>query len=189
MPKLVELQKPYRPLLPPSAIQFLGEIVQPDMRVFEFGAGESTLWFAEQECDITSVEHSIGWADYIRKLAQDDNLNIDLREQDRKKFPDSISYYEDESFDLVFVDCWSRIRNQCVKAAMSKVKVGGWLLLDDTQWAMLSPSVQWMFKWKNSRDFYGIVDRKADKITKCDVSGLYPQAKVEITRCTFWQKP
>jgi predicted O-methyltransferase YrrM len=188
MPKLVELQKPYRPLLPPSAIRFLGEIVQPDMRVFEFGAGESTLWFAEQECEITSVEHSIEWADYIRKLAQDDNLNIDLRIMEKEAFPESILGYANESFDLVFVDCYSRMRNLCVNRAMSKVKRNGWLLLDDTQWSMLSPSIRWMSEWRD-RDFYGIVDRKHDRISKCDVSSLNPQAKVEITRCTFWQKP
>jgi len=187
MPELVELREPYRPLLPPCANKFLSKIVGSGIRVLEFGSGASTLWFAQQGCEVVSVEHNRQWAAYLKKLMRGKGFNVDLVVTKKEQFPDVVSQWDDDSFDLVFVDCWSRIRNQCVDAAMWKMMVGGWLLLDDTQWSLLQLSIKRM-STRNSRDFYGIVVRDSKQIIKRNVEHLNPQAKVEVTRCTFWQR-
>ncbi len=44
------------------ALSFLEQRVSPEMRVFEFGSGNSTLWWAERVRDVTAVEHDESWA-------------------------------------------------------------------------------------------------------------------------------
>ena len=187
MPELVKLREPYKPLLPPCANKFLSEIVGSGIRVLEFGSGASTLWFAQQGCEVVSVEHDRQWAAYLKKLMRGKGFNVDLVVTKKEKFPGVVSQWDDDSFDLVFVDCWSRIRNRCVEAARSKVRMDGWLLLDDTQWSLLRPSVKLLSTW-DRWDFCGIVFREGRQIIKRNVEHLNPQAKVEVTRCTFWQR-
>ncbi len=51
-----------------SATKYLSEIVKSDSRVFEFGAGNSTLWWATRARDVVSVEHDPTWADQLINL-------------------------------------------------------------------------------------------------------------------------
>jgi len=48
-----------------SATKYLTKIVQDDSRVFEFGAGNSTLWWASRASEVVSVEHDPTWADQL----------------------------------------------------------------------------------------------------------------------------
>jgi hypothetical protein len=47
-----------------------------------------------------------------------------------KKYSQAISKYDDKSFDVVTVD--GRDRVNCIKLATSKIKIGGYLILDDS---------------------------------------------------------
>lgn len=51
-----------------AALAFLQERVTSDMRVFEFGSGNSTLWWAERVREITAVEHDETWARQVAAL-------------------------------------------------------------------------------------------------------------------------
>src|SRR5882757_1229120 len=44
-----------------SAIDRLKEIVRPDMSVFEYGSGGSTLFWASRVKTVVSIEHDKGW--------------------------------------------------------------------------------------------------------------------------------
>lgn len=50
-----------------SATSYLSCIVRADYRVLEFGAGNSTRWWAERVSEVVSVEHDPGWAEGVRK--------------------------------------------------------------------------------------------------------------------------
>jgi hypothetical protein len=50
-----------------SAARYLSRIVQADYRVLEFGAGNSTRWWAERVSEVVSVEHDPNWAEAVRK--------------------------------------------------------------------------------------------------------------------------
>lgn len=50
-----------------GAIEFLTRIVKPTDRVFEYGAGYSTLWWQSRVTSVTSVEHDKAWCDEIRQ--------------------------------------------------------------------------------------------------------------------------
>ncbi|MEO8115967.1 MAG: AAA family ATPase, partial [Phenylobacterium sp.] len=48
----------------PAFLQ-LRRIVKPDFKVFEYGCGGSSVWWAEHVAEVTSVEHVRKWADQI----------------------------------------------------------------------------------------------------------------------------
>lgn len=49
-----------------GAIEFLQRLVRPEDRVFEYGAGHSTLWWQQRARCLTSVEHDAEWVEQIR---------------------------------------------------------------------------------------------------------------------------
>lgn len=48
------------------ALSFLSKIVSRDMKVFEYGCGNSTLWWADHAKSVYSVEHDKNYIDYIQ---------------------------------------------------------------------------------------------------------------------------
>lgn len=48
-----------------GAIEFLQRVVRPDDRVFECGAGYSTLWWQANAAEVHSVEHDDTWCDQL----------------------------------------------------------------------------------------------------------------------------
>lgn len=51
------------PWLTFGAIQFIEKITRPDMVVFEYGSGGSTLFWADRVSKVVSVEHNREWYD------------------------------------------------------------------------------------------------------------------------------
>ena len=51
-----------RPWITFPAIEFLERTLTRDMRVFEYGAGGSTLFFATRVKEVVSIEHEGAWA-------------------------------------------------------------------------------------------------------------------------------
>ena len=44
-----------------SAIELLKKITRPDMRVFEYGSGGSTMFWISRVKELISVEHDLSW--------------------------------------------------------------------------------------------------------------------------------
>lgn len=51
-----------------SAIYLLERRMRPDLEVFEFGSGQSTLWWASRVKQVTSVEHHHEWHAKMKPL-------------------------------------------------------------------------------------------------------------------------
>lgn len=49
-----------------GAIEFLRRIVRRSDRVFEYGAGFSTLWWQQHAGSVVSIEHDAGWCNELR---------------------------------------------------------------------------------------------------------------------------
>jgi hypothetical protein len=47
----------------------LERVVQPHFRVFEYGAGNSSLWWASRVAEVVSVEHDAAWAELVQSRA------------------------------------------------------------------------------------------------------------------------
>ena len=122
------------PLMNRLAVRHLNELVAKTWNVFEFGSGYSTVWLSRRCQSLTSLEHDEDYYDRVKALLaaqRSDNCTLLLRALDQ--FPAEIAAYPEQSFDLVIVDCAGEgLRLDCIEASVSKVKVGGYLLLDDS---------------------------------------------------------
>jgi predicted O-methyltransferase YrrM len=101
----------------------------PSLKVFEFGAGKSTLWLAERVNYLITIEHDEKWFKKISKMLYDKNYII-LKLVPRP-YNKAIEEYPNESFDLILID--GRDRLLCAQSAMNKIKIGGYIILDNSE--------------------------------------------------------
>jgi len=136
-----------------ACIRWLEKNLDSKYRVFEYGAGGSTKWFAERVFELVSVEHDPAWYEKVSKslrfltnttiLLRVPSLEIsefervrsftfeEYRQLDFKDYAESINDFPNNYFDLIFID--GRAREACLKAAMPKLKSGGFVVLDNSE--------------------------------------------------------
>jgi hypothetical protein len=112
-----------------SAILFLEERLSRDMHVFEYGAGNSTLWFAQRVGKVVSLEADADWYERLKGVAPPNvDLNTLLYDEDGA-FCRYVQRYP-KCFDIIVVDARDRIR--CALNAGAGLKDGGVIVWDDT---------------------------------------------------------
>ncbi|HEY3946094.1 MAG TPA: hypothetical protein VGL78_12780 [Solirubrobacteraceae bacterium] len=109
-----------------AAIAFLEERLPRDTRVFEYGSGFSTLWYARRVASVTSVESSPEWAE--RMAAQAGGSQIVTR-TDIDAYRNEILAYE-EPFDLVAIDGLDR--PGCARLALERLSPSGVFVWDNS---------------------------------------------------------
>jgi hypothetical protein len=140
---------------------FLQRILRPNFRVFEFGAGGSTLFFAKRVKELVTVEHEPEW---LKRTAAKVRFRQDFKWQSLlepptknsskacfavgdpdsyastdanyvdmsfEKYATSIKRYDPDYFDLVSID--GRARPSCFKHSLSRVRKGGYILVDNAE--------------------------------------------------------
>jgi hypothetical protein len=190
-----------QPWLAFAAIRFLESHLKSGMRVFEYGSGGSTAFYAKRVAEIHSIEHDSDWYERVCQSLNERGLdNCDVRyvgprpmdtskradpanpedyaslfegfeNSDFTEYAKAIDGFDDGSFDLVVVD--GRARPSCAKHAMAKVKPGGYILFDNSERPHYSGIQEALAKsgWTR-RAFYG------------------PHSYVISFSCTaFWRKP
>ena len=137
-----------------EAVLEIKNYLKPEALVFEYGSGSSTRYWISMGCKVVSVEHDQEFfgkmqdalahkCDYrLVKPEFDPMIKMKSHEfpESYKSFDfDSLSFeayvkyidrYPDNHFDLVVVD--GRARNSCIVHAISKIKRGGILVLDNS---------------------------------------------------------
>ena len=132
--RLYRLVHPGAPWLTPRAIRILDAWLQPSHTVLEWGAGRSTLWFAERVKHVTSIEDSAYWFTHIWNRCSEwgyfrrQKVTLLLR-QSRDSYLWIPSCIFNRKVDLVLVD--GRARSACLELAIDLVKPGGKIVLDD----------------------------------------------------------
>lgn len=88
-----------------------------ETRVFEFGSGNSTLYFLEKGCSVVSVEHDHEWAGRVSKTAEifghTEKLTLHKAERPYCKL------YQDSGFDITVID--GRDRIQCFQHVLDSI--------------------------------------------------------------------
>ena len=139
-----------------DSASFLRSTVREGMDVFEWGMGGSTAFLLDIGVNLTSVEHNPEWYEKsLRDIGKSSSWNPNLIEPEQtgtvgdpinwseygtsdvvnqnarfKNYASKITAFDDESFDLILVD--GRSRPACFHHALSKVRVGGHVLWDNT---------------------------------------------------------
>lgn len=172
------------------AIDFLETLIDKKSKVFEFGAGGSTLFFSNKVEELVSVEHDANWfartndAMAVEMQVTDVNWSRNLLPSQLKgdiepenpadplsyassdeqfagtqffDYASAIDSYDDGYFDIIVID--GRARPSCFLHAMNKVKLGGYIVLDNAE-----------------RDHYSYVEDTAEKLgfTKTEFWGPGP---------------
>lgn len=142
------------------ALRWLGGVLKPHHRVFEFGSGGSTLFLASRVSRVVSVEHDASWAATVRdRLPMNAELHLVATHGDEAILETGGDYTDvllrqDGPFDLIVVD--GRARNACVHAAVDKVAPSGIVLLDDADRVLYGPSHDLLSRRGFGRlDFFG----------------------------------
>jgi predicted O-methyltransferase YrrM len=96
------------------------------MKVFEFGSGNSTLWWSDRVDHLVSCEHDRQWYDNLRdKLPQ----NTRYIHAALDSYADEISNYEN-TFDIVVID--GRRRTECAKRCVPALRDSGVIVWDNS---------------------------------------------------------
>jgi hypothetical protein len=116
------------PWLTFSAIDYLRGLVS-GRRVFEFGSGMSTLWFAEQSKEVVSVESNPEW---YRTMSQKTEGFRNARLVLASSKESYVGAIADAGglFDLILID--GLHRDECIDLARTYLSPGGVVVVDNT---------------------------------------------------------
>jgi len=125
-----------------KAIDFLESFLKPNMKVFEWGTGGSTLFFARRCCSVCSVEEDEKWLlatqDRIVKQSLTNVEAVFLNMQDgfnEIRYAQAV-HQGNREFDVICVDGREfspQSRILCFYEAEKMIKAGGIIILDDAQ--------------------------------------------------------
>ncbi|MBE2286889.1 MAG: hypothetical protein IAE77_25760 [Prosthecobacter sp.] len=167
------------PWLTWGAVDHLGKVVRPGMRVLEWGGGGSTLYFLDRGCRVTTIETDSGWAEGLRSRSKSSGTSgqLELRLMAHPSAGEAaatayLQAVEDPAcWDLVLVDGPGEIsRVECIRRAMPFVNAGGFIVLDNADWPAFADAPKLLAGW----------DRKV-------FSGLIPCARGTGQTDVYWK--
>jgi hypothetical protein len=109
------------------AIEYLSQFDFSGANVFEFGAGNSSMFWAQRARSVTSVESDPAWFERVKAGARA-NQTVLLR-QDREGYVRGLME-QDGTFDVVVID--GKWRHACADAAVHKLREGGMIVFDNS---------------------------------------------------------
>lgn len=135
-------------------IDFIKGRLNKTMRVFEFGCGNSTLWYGKKVLSVVALEHDVHWFNKIKSISPKNvKLNhVDLT--DGSKYSQFLSTLECK-FDLIIID--GRDRVNCIKNSLDSLSDKGVIILDDSERDSYKEGKLFLYsKGFKELDFWGI---------------------------------
>lgn len=119
------------PWLAMSVIEMLKEKVTKEHRVFEWGAGNSTLFWSQKVKSVTSVELDEAWCDAVRERVGDNAVIKYINYNDNPLGFSKAILEEETLFDIILIDGLYD-RDLCAEAAVERIKENGIIIVDNT---------------------------------------------------------
>jgi hypothetical protein len=111
------------------AIEYCNQLDANGLKVFEYGCGNSSLYWARKGAHIWCVEHDPAWHESMQKSSAH-LRGLSLRTE-RAAYAAAIEEAGEE-FDIVIIDgVW---RNECAAAALTRLGGAGLIILDNSDW-------------------------------------------------------
>lgn len=137
-----------------EALDWIEKTIKPDMIIFEYGSGASTLYFSSRAEKVISVVHNLQKYRKMHEMLGSnafDNLvepfkdpkpfpyshesygstDNNFSEHNFKEYVNYIKNYRYKIFDMVFIN--GRSRASCIRATLPHIKSGGYLILNDSE--------------------------------------------------------
>jgi hypothetical protein len=115
------------PWLVYPVIELLEERVKPHFRVFEYGSGASSRWWANRVEQVVSVENDLRWHELGMKLAP---ANLRVLHRERDAYPRAIAE-QGTTFHVVVID--GRWRAECSLIGATCLTEDGVLIWDNSE--------------------------------------------------------
>ena len=135
-------------------MKFIENRLDNEMSVFEYGSGNSTIWFSERVKEIVSVENDEGWFEIV-KLKLPKNAKVVYRKLEyHGKYAEEIANYN-KKFDIIIID--GRDRNYCAELAVKYLNDSGVVFFDNANLQIYVNGVNYLHKNGFKQiDFWGI---------------------------------
>ena len=135
-------------------IDFITGKLSKEFNVFEFGSGNSTLFFAERVKQVSSVEHNSEWHNkLISKIPGNSNLLLSKSASSADYI--TILKQSNKQFDLIIIDGIHRV--DCCLYALNFLTVKGVIILDDSEREQYKEGIEHLINKGFKRiDFWGI---------------------------------
>jgi hypothetical protein len=115
------------------AVEYVKQLDLRSARVFEYGAGNSTLFWASVAREVISVDDDEAWFTKLKPTLPA-NCALEL-ETDLNRYSEVIHRHPG-GFDVIVVDGAARgsTRLRCARNAMAHLRPGGMVILDNSDW-------------------------------------------------------
>ncbi|MDP2143186.1 MAG: hypothetical protein Q8J80_03565 [Gallionella sp.] len=110
-------------------IEYLRQFDLSNIRVFEYGSGHSTLFWASKCAEVVAVEHNPEWYEYMRGRLPG-NVRLLLREGE-DEYASAIKEVGGE-FQIIVIDGEWRLR--CAQQSLGLLSPHGMFLVDNSDW-------------------------------------------------------
>jgi len=136
-----------------SAVYFLTHRVKKGMRVFEYGSGLSTVWWAQHVKEVVSAEHHEGWYKKMKEILPG-NASVHYIEL-HPNGEYSKEALRHGKFDIIVVD--GRDRNNCALNSLPALKDDGVVIWDNSHRDRYQEGIRKLIKVGFKRlDFIGM---------------------------------
>ena len=146
------------PWLTYPAISFLSDrlSINNDISLFEYGSGNSTIYYSLRVKKVIAVEHNKEWFDKIKNRLNK-NAEIIFKEVDEDRDGDYSRTIKstNEKFNIVIIDAEERVN--CIKNCCDSLTEDGVIILDDSERKEYTDGIEFLSRKGFKRlDFYGI---------------------------------
>jgi hypothetical protein len=153
--------------------------------VLEWGAGQSTLFWAKRAREVVSFEHDRAWADLLRpKLPA--NVKLHVIKEDMSDYNSKLS---PGKFDVIIVDGLDRYKS--AQLSLDLVAEGGVIIVDNSEGnhgEINSPSAASFPAQGDPKASYGIVNLYTDcGFSRADFYGFAPGVSVQQCTSVFFK--
>ena len=110
------------------AIEYLSQLNYSDKKIFEFGCGYSSIYWAMRAKSVISIEDNLAYYDRWSKEFSASNLEIKWR--DEGEGYENAIFEENDKYDVIVIDGKRRV--ECTAAALVCLSENGMIILDDS---------------------------------------------------------
>lgn len=111
------------------AFEYLNQLDYQDKDIFEYGAGNSSLFWAKKARSVISIESDKEW--YVSLKSKMDSNQILLLFEEEQEYVNSI-FKGQKKYDVIVIDGVHRL--PCAEVAVQCLAPGGLIILDNSDW-------------------------------------------------------
>lgn len=123
----IDVNKNPLPWFTYSAIEYLNQLNLQNLKIFEWGSGNSSLYFSKRASVVYSVENNPEWYNTVKNKAYGNNYIF--LEKDKERYVNIIADF-DILFDIIIIDGGER--EECANICTQYLSGNGMIILDNS---------------------------------------------------------